>query len=102
MRYLRIRLVTVLALLCLGLVSASPIAAQGVGRNGDPPGLGNGNGPGNGGGNSDFGLSHNPNMAQTPELGSLALFGSGVAGAAGYALMRIRAGRRQNEHEEPR
>ena len=98
MHYLRIRLVTVLALCFLALLSASPIAAQGVGRNGNPPGLGNHNG----GGNSGFGLSNNPNLAQTPELASLALFGTGVAGAAGYALMRIRAGRRHTEHEEPR
>jgi hypothetical protein len=30
--------------------------------------------------------------AQTPELGSLALFGAGAAGMAGYALTRVRAG----------
>lgn len=30
--------------------------------------------------------------AQTPELGSLALFGAGAAGMAGYALTRLRAG----------
>jgi hypothetical protein len=105
MHQLRIRLVTVLALLSLGVMSASPIAAQGNGGgrggNPNPPGLGNGNGPGSGGGNSDVGLSNNPNLAATPELGSLALFGSGIAGAAGYAFMRIRAGRRQ-DHEEPR
>jgi hypothetical protein len=33
-------------------------------------------------------------LAQTPELGSVALFGSGALGMAGYALMRLRAGRR--------
>jgi hypothetical protein len=96
MHHLRIRLVMVLALVCLGLMSASPIAAQGngqgVGQGGTPPGLRDNPG------NSEWGLSHNPNMAETPELSSLALFGSGVAGAAGYALMRIRAGRRQNDH----
>jgi hypothetical protein len=31
--------------------------------------------------------------AQTPELGSLALFGSGAAGMAGYGFMRLRAAR---------
>ena len=41
-----------------------------------------------------------PSMAETPELSSLMLFGTGAAGAAGYALMRIRAGRRQDDHEE--
>jgi hypothetical protein len=33
-------------------------------------------------------------FAQTPELDSLVLFGSGAAGLAGYGLMRIRARRR--------
>ena len=32
--------------------------------------------------------------AATPELGSLALFGSGAAGLAGYAALRIRRPRR--------
>jgi hypothetical protein len=32
--------------------------------------------------------------ASTPELGSLLLFGSGLVGAGGYALTRIRAARR--------
>jgi hypothetical protein len=32
--------------------------------------------------------------AETPELGSLALFGSGAAGMAGYALNRLRSRRR--------
>jgi hypothetical protein len=31
-----------------------------------------------------------PNPAQTPELGSLALFGTGAAGLAGYMLVRLR------------
>ena len=33
-----------------------------------------------------------PNLGATPELSSLALFGSGAAGMAGYALRRLRAG----------
>jgi hypothetical protein len=37
------------------------------------------------------GLSGNL-WAQTPELGSLALFGAGAAGMAGYALTRLRSG----------
>jgi hypothetical protein len=32
-----------------------------------------------------------PPLAATPELGSLVLFGSGLAGVAGYALTRYRA-----------
>jgi len=32
--------------------------------------------------------------AQTPELGSLLLFGSGLVGASGYALMRVRTRKR--------
>ncbi len=35
------------------------------------------------------------NLAATPELGSLALFGTGAAGMAGYVLMRARARRRR-------
>ena len=31
---------------------------------------------------------------ETPELGSLLLFGSGLVGAGGYALMRVRARKR--------
>ena len=36
-------------------------------------------------------------LAQTPELSSLALFGSGAAGLGGYALMRFRSRRRKGE-----
>ena len=32
--------------------------------------------------------------AETPELGSIALFGSGAMGAIGYALLRRRAAHR--------
>jgi hypothetical protein len=35
--------------------------------------------------------------AQTPELDSLLLFGSGAAGMAGYAIMRLRASRRRED-----
>ena len=34
-------------------------------------------------------------VATTPELGSLALFGTGAVGLAGYAMMRMRSGRRR-------
>ena len=64
----------------------------------------NGNAGGNAGGNGNAGgAGGNPiggsyggvNPAATPELGSLALFGSGALGMAGYALTRLRAGRRR-------
>jgi len=71
-------------------VTASPIAAQG-----------NGNAGGNGNGNA-FGQNKDkkdpPAVSATPELGSLVLFGTGAAGVAGYTLMRLRAGRRQDKH----
>jgi hypothetical protein len=86
MHHLRIRLTTVLALMCLALMSASPIAAQS-----------NGNGNGNGNGHDK---KNPPSAAATPELGSLVLFGIGAAGVASYALMRSRAGRRQDEDKK--
>ena len=36
-----------------------------------------------------------PAVGRTPELSSLALFGTGAAGMAGYALTRMRGGRRR-------
>jgi hypothetical protein len=36
-----------------------------------------------------------PAMSATPELDSLLLFGVGLVGAGGYALTRLRAGRRR-------
>ena len=48
---------------------------------------------GGGGGGVIGGGGGTPN--QTPELGSLALFGSGAAGMAGYALLRFRNRRRR-------
>jgi hypothetical protein len=41
------------------------------------------------------GNKQNVTPAATPELGSLALFGSGLAGLGGYALLRWRTRRRQ-------
>ena len=49
---------------------------------------------GNGGGNP---LGGNGGLGATPELDSIALFGSGVLGLAGYGLLRFRARRRQLE-----
>jgi len=95
MHYLRIRLPTVVALLCLALMSASPIAAA-PGGNGNGNGNAGGNGNGNGG-NGNGGNISPPSLAATPELDSLALFATGAAGIAGYGLMRIRAGRRQDK-----
>jgi hypothetical protein len=91
MKAMRVRLVTVGALLCLGLMNATPTAAA-------PGGNGNGNGGGNGNGNGNAGGNGNnpPSLSATPELSSLALFGTSAAGMAGYALIRLRAGRRQD------
>jgi hypothetical protein len=51
----------------------------------------NGNGQGqNQNGNNQNG---NFNLSSTPELDSILLFGTGLAGLAGYALVRVRAGR---------
>jgi hypothetical protein len=86
MHHLRVRLTTVLALMWLALISANPIAAQS-----------NGNGSGNALGHDK---KNPPSAAATPELGSLVLFGIGAAGVASYALMRSRAGRRQDEDQE--
>jgi hypothetical protein len=95
MRKLQMRLATVLALLCLALVSASPIAAQGNGNAG-----GNGNGT-NGNGNA-FGHDKKdpPALSATPELSSLALFGASAAGMAAYGLMRLRASRRRDQNPD--
>jgi hypothetical protein len=43
---------------------------------------------------SDYPTASGAIWAQTPELGSLALFGSGAAGMAGYVLTRLRARRK--------
>lgn len=47
-----------------------------------------GGGPGTGG-----------DLTATPELNSIGLFGSGAAGLAGYALMRVRAARRKRHDD---
>jgi hypothetical protein len=99
MRKLQIRFATLAALLCLALVSASPIAAQG---NGNPGGNGNnGNNENNGNGNA-LGRDKKdpPALSATPELSSLALFGASGAGMAAYALMRMRAARRHDTNSQ--
>jgi len=99
MKTLPVRVATVGAVLCLGLVNAAPIAAA-PGGNGN----GNGNGGSNGNGGAGNGNGNNPpalNAAATPELDSLVLFGAGAAGMVGYGLMRLRAARRrQDEHTD--
>jgi hypothetical protein len=101
MKHLRMRVITILALLCLGLVNASPIAAQSD-RNGDYGNNDNGNRNENGNDNNGdrWDKKDPPTVSATPELDSLVLFGTGAAGVAGYALMRLRAGRRQDENQE--
>ena len=107
MNNLRMRMATAATVVCLGLVMASPIAAQqgqgqGQGQGGGNGGSNNGNGGNNGNAGNNGNVNGNgnafgvPSPAETPALSSLVLFGTGAAGAAGYALMRIRAGRRQD------
>ena len=87
----------VLALLCLALASASPIAAA-PGDNGNGHGNAGGSGNGTNGNGNAFGHDKKDplELSATPELSSLVLFGSAAAGAAGYALMRVRAARRDD------
>ena len=86
MKNRKTRAIAMFGLLCLALVlTASPSAAA-------PGGNGNG-GNGNGGNGNDL-----PGLSATPELDSLALFGAGAAGMVGYALMRLRAARRQDKN----
>jgi len=67
----------------LGIITASTALAA--------PGKGNGNG-GNGNGNGNGNTP--PAVASTPELESIALFATGAAGMAGYALTRLRSRKR--------
>jgi hypothetical protein len=62
----------------LAVVVVTPVAARQ--NQGSTPGRG------------DPPASH---VTETPELGSLALFGTGAAGMAGYVLTRARGRRRQ-------
>jgi hypothetical protein len=70
---------TLVIIAALGVITAgSALAAPG----------GNGNGKGNGNGTNP------PSVASTPELESIALFATGAAGMAGYALTRFRSRKR--------
>ena len=87
-----LRLIALSGLLCLNLVNASPSFAAG---NND------GNNGNNGNGNSgNYGGGNPPAVSATPELDSLALFGSGVAGILAYGVMRYRVRRPQNGNDE--
>ena len=89
MKNRKTRAIAMFGLLCLALVlTASPSAAA----------QGNGNGNGNGSSNGNGGGNNLPGLSATPELDSLALFGAGAAGMVGYALMRLRAARRQDKN----
>ena len=65
------RSLAAMAALCIAALSAVPVAAA----------------PG----------TYPPTVASTPELDSLALFGTGVIGVAGYALMRFRVARKRRD-----
>jgi hypothetical protein len=68
------------------------VYAQGAGNNCQQQGNNNGNNV----------PCVGPNLLATPELDSLALFGTGAVGIVGYAVMRLRAARRREEgHEVP-
>ena len=66
-----------------GVAAAEPLSQRG----GPPPG---GGGPPPGGGGPPPGQIGPPNQAETPELGSLVLFGGGVVVLGGFALARAR------------
>jgi hypothetical protein len=76
------RSLMVICVVCISIVGSSPIVAEA-----------SSNGNGNGGG----GHENPPAISATPELDSLALFGTGIAGMVGYGLMRVRATRRRND-----
>ncbi len=79
----RLRLATAACVLGISLASAMPVAAA----------------PGGKGGNNNNNNNNPPTVAATPEVDSLALFGAGAAGMAGYVLMRIRARRQQDNSD---
>jgi hypothetical protein len=78
-------LVTAALIATVGAMSVTAANAQGQGNGNDQSQQGNG---GDGNGN----LKHL--LAATPELDSMLLFGTGIAGAAGYAALRVRSRRR--------
>lgn len=77
---LRLGLAVTAGMLCLNLATAAPIAAQSQ---------------------SLPSVQSPPRPASTPELDSLALFGVGAIGMAGYVTMRLRTRRRQHEDQDP-
>ncbi len=77
----RAALTSVALFAILSVASVSAVSAQsqnGQGQNGSNQGQGNG---------------VHPLISATPELDSLLLFGSGIAGVVGYAALRRRARR---------
>jgi hypothetical protein len=70
-----------------GEIRGQVSACEDVTGSGGGGGGGGGTGTGTGGG-------------ATPELDSILLFGSGLAGIGGYALMRLRAGRRSTAAQD--
>lgn len=89
-----------LGLLILGIVLATPVAAQQngqQGRQGEQQGQRGGqNGQqGQQGQRGGQNGGSRPSPAATPELSSLVLFGAGATGLASYGLMQLRAARRR-------
>jgi hypothetical protein len=97
-RMLWTRTATALGVLGLGFVLTASSVAAAPGDNSNAGGNGNGNAFGRGNGNGNA-FGNTPAPGETPELSSLLLFGSGAAGAASYAVLRIRAGRRRVEDD---
>jgi hypothetical protein len=90
-------------LLGLALVIATPAAAAALdgsdvtavqqrdnGCDDKPPDRGN-----DGGGHNSPFCNLLPSPSETPELSSIALFGTGAVGMASYGLLRLRAARRR-------
>jgi len=72
-----LRVAVIAGMVCLNLAIAAPIGAQSQ--------------------SISPSFQSPPRVANTPELDSLALFGVGAAGMAGYVMMRLRARRRQDK-----
>jgi hypothetical protein len=84
----RIRRLSVpVATLALALATGLALVLPGVAAAGP---LGQGGGPPRGGPPRGGQTGAHPKPADTPELGSLVLFGSGAAALGGYALARAR------------
>ena len=94
MRNPRTRAIAIVGLLCLTLVLTACDTGYGTSQ-GARPGAGSGNG-GNGIGDG----TNPPAISATPEMDSIVLFGTGAAGIAGYMLLRLRAGRRQDKNPD--